>query len=598
MSSDGTTRGEAAAHVLAREMGRRTRAIHTRIDEVEEARRLAEEANARRLLDLGTTDERQDGLIDGLRVDLIEARASVLDTIDARYGEVRQLTAAQAAEMASLARRIDANDATDARQDGDITILAKRVDDVEAKAPVPGPKGEKGDRGPAGPRGATGAQGIQGLPGDRGARGPAGPPGPAGGLGSGGSGGSGTSTEVLAGSGITTSGTATSVTVANAGVTSLAGSGISVSSATGAVTITAPTVSGGTGISVSGSGTTALTVSATGVNSVTAGTGISVSGTTALTVSATGVQSLTAGTGISVSGTTTPTITNSGVTSIVAGTGITVSGATGAVTVSSSGGSGVTSVTGTAPIVSSGGTTPAISLDSTAALTQSNIITGTALKSSGLTGATAASRHVGATASGAPASGTFLLGDFVIDQTGKVYICTTAGTPGTWTQVGGGAAAMTLIQRQTLASATASVSFTSVPQTYKTLYMILTHTTSTSASGDVYTTNVYPHHYRREYWNGTTLTTTAVNNTSSGQTLYVGNSKPKIVMSSVWWANYTSNVANSVQVSSESRDYDDASTFALWRSWGWATGPITTIPITLSGNTWLAGSSFALYGLS
>jgi hypothetical protein len=337
MSSDGTTRGEAAAHVLAREMGRRTRAIHTRIDEVEEARRLAEEANARRLLDLGTTDERQDGLIDGLRVDLIEARASVLDTIDARYGEVRQLTAAQAAEMASLARRIDANDATDARQDGDITILAKRVDDVEAKAPVPGPKGEKGDRGPAGPRGATGAQGIQGLPGDRGARGPAGPPGPAGGLGSGGSGGSGTSTEVLAGSGITTSGTATSVTVANAGVTSLAGSGISVSSATGAVTITAPTVSGGTGISVSGSGTTALTVSATGVNSVTAGTGISVSGTTALTVSATGVQSLTAGTGISVSGTTTPTITNSGVTSIVAGTNVTVSGATGAVTVNAPG---------------------------------------------------------------------------------------------------------------------------------------------------------------------------------------------------------------------------------------------------------------------
>jgi hypothetical protein len=55
---------------------------------------------------------------------------------------------------------------------------------------------------------------------------------------------------------------------------------------------------------------------------------------------------------------------------------------------------------------------------------------------SGLTGATAASRYVGATASGAPASGTFALGDFVIDQSGKVWICTTAGTPGTWTQVG------------------------------------------------------------------------------------------------------------------------------------------------------------------
>lgn len=57
---------------------------------------------------------------------------------------------------------------------------------------------------------------------------------------------------------------------------------------------------------------------------------------------------------------------------------------------------------------------------------------------SGLTGATAASRYVGATASGAPASGTFAVGDFVIDQTGYVWVCTTAGTPGTWTKVGGG----------------------------------------------------------------------------------------------------------------------------------------------------------------
>lgn len=56
----------------------------------------------------------------------------------------------------------------------------------------------------------------------------------------------------------------------------------------------------------------------------------------------------------------------------------------------------------------------------------------------GLTGATAATRYVGGTASGAPASGTFAVGDFVIDQTGKLWVCTTAGTPGTWTQIGSG----------------------------------------------------------------------------------------------------------------------------------------------------------------
>ena len=62
----------------------------------------------------------------------------------------------------------------------------------------------------------------------------------------------------------------------------------------------------------------------------------------------------------------------------------------------------------------------------------------------GLTGATAAVRFVGATASGAPGSGTFSTGDFVIDQTAKIWICTTGGSPGTWAQVGaGGGSGMT-----------------------------------------------------------------------------------------------------------------------------------------------------------
>lgn len=50
-------------------------------------------------------------------------------------------------------------------------------------------------------------------------------------------------------------------------------------------------------------------------------------------------------------------------------------------------------------------------------------------------GATAESRYVGATTSGAPASGTFEKGDFAVDQTGSFWICTTAGTPGTWTNI-------------------------------------------------------------------------------------------------------------------------------------------------------------------
>jgi len=63
-----------------------------------------------------------------------------------------------------------------------------------------------------------------------------------------------------------------------------------------------------------------------------------------------------------------------------------------------------------------------------------------AIGATGLPGATAASRHAGATTSGAPVSGTFAVGDFIVDQSGKFYVCTVAGTPGTWGAVGGASA--------------------------------------------------------------------------------------------------------------------------------------------------------------
>jgi hypothetical protein len=60
-------------------------------------------------------------------------------------------------------------------------------------------------------------------------------------------------------------------------------------------------------------------------------------------------------------------------------------------------------------------------------------LTGSDVVPSGLTGATAATRYVGGTVNNAPASGTFAKGDFVVDQSGTIWVCTTAGTPGTWT---------------------------------------------------------------------------------------------------------------------------------------------------------------------
>lgn len=68
----------------------------------------------------------------------------------------------------------------------------------------------------------------------------------------------------------------------------------------------------------------------------------------------------------------------------------------------------------------------------------------------GLTGATQASRYVGATTSGAPTSGTFAKGDFVIDYTATIWVCTAAGTPGTWAPT----ASQDVVNRSATATAT------------------------------------------------------------------------------------------------------------------------------------------------
>src|SRR5947209_9544861 len=56
----------------------------------------------------------------------------------------------------------------------------------------------------------------------------------------------------------------------------------------------------------------------------------------------------------------------------------------------------------------------------------------TAVAPTGLTGATQVTRYVGGVATVAPTTGTFAIGDFVISRNGKIFVCTVAGTPGTW----------------------------------------------------------------------------------------------------------------------------------------------------------------------
>jgi len=56
------------------------------------------------------------------------------------------------------------------------------------------------------------------------------------------------------------------------------------------------------------------------------------------------------------------------------------------------------------------------------------------VSASGTVGAPYPGRWVGATTSGAPTSGTYVIGDWVYDRCtpARVYVCTAGGTPGTW----------------------------------------------------------------------------------------------------------------------------------------------------------------------
>ncbi|SRR6266571_1464160 len=89
------------------------------------------------------------------------------------------------------------------------------------------------------------------------------------------------------------------------------------------------------------------------------------------------------------------------------------------------------------------GTTTAGTINS-AALTSSALVTAVDFFPTGLTGAGSNTRYVGGTFNAAPTSGTFSTGDWVVDRAGLIWICTAAGTPGTWVSLVNTSATQTL----------------------------------------------------------------------------------------------------------------------------------------------------------
>src|SRR5579875_2003672 len=97
-----------------------------------------------------------------------------------------------------------------------------------------------------------------------------------------------------------------------------------------------------------------------------------------------------------------------------------------------------------------------------------------------LTGATADSGYVGGSTSGPPTSGTFQTGDFVVDQSGMVWICTNGGSPGTWAGSG-----YSWRQEIVLSATTSSVTFSSIPSGFRDLELRIVAKNAGGSSGNL-----------------------------------------------------------------------------------------------------------------
>ena len=144
----------------------------------------------------------------------------------------------------------------------------------------------------------------------------------------------------------------------------------------------------------------------------------------------------------------------------------------------------------------------------------------------GLPGVQTSTRLVGTVSGSAPTSGTFSTNDFVVDQTGGFWVCSSGGTPGNWNRVNSNAAVASV----NLTAQTAAISPTTLYTTTTSgLFNVSYYAKVTTPAGS--SSNLGPFNVISTDPDGNTVTTvgniSSQNSSVSGfisgnATIYVG----------------------------------------------------------------------------
>ena len=151
------------------------------------------------------------------------------------------------------------------------------------------------------------------------------------------------------------------------------------------------------------------------------------------------------------------------------------------------------------------------------------------------------------------------------------------------------------IATQTLGSAAASVTFSSIPSTYTDLVLVVTGTVATADNIGLQFNGDTGNNYSFTYLIGTGSSAISGRTSNTNQVLTVGFGTTTIANAIFHISNYSNSTTNKTVINRGNRSDDGVSAWVgLWRN----TAAITSIVVKTGSNYNLqTGSTFSLYGI-